>query len=113
MFFGGCGSERYGLPAIQNLVYPVIGTQDITTLDPAFSPDLVSLQAIELVYSGLVSLDPRTMQVIPDIATSWDVSNGGKTYTFHLRRAVRFSNGQVPHSESQGLAEAGSLQAWT
>jgi peptide/nickel transport system substrate-binding protein/oligopeptide transport system substrate-binding protein len=94
LILAGCGSGGGpGLAAKQVLNYPIIGTQDIKTMDPALPTDIASAQAIELGFSGLVSLDPRTLQVIPDIATSWDVSNGGKTYTFHLHSGVKFSNG--------------------
>ena len=61
-------------------------------MDPALVTDISSAQAIELVYSGLVSLDPKTLSV-PDIATGWDICNEGRTYTFHLRHGVKFSNG--------------------
>ncbi len=70
-----------------------IGTQDIHTTDPAQPTDLNSAQAISLMYTGLVKLDPATLEVKPDLATSWDVTNGGMTYTFHLRSDVKFSNG--------------------
>ena len=90
----GCGSSgQTGLAPKQVLKYANVGTQDIKTMDPALVTDISSAQAIELVFSGLVSLDPKTLQVVPDIATSWDISNQGKTYTFHLRSGVKFSNG--------------------
>jgi ABC-type transport system substrate-binding protein len=40
-----------------------------------------------------VKFDAQTMQVIPDLATDWDISADGRTYTFHLRHGLRFSNG--------------------
>src|SRR5690348_1079645 len=89
VILSGCGSSYIDIfPTSQSLYYPVFAAQDSSTLDPALTSDLASLQAIELIYSGLVSLNPRTLQVIPDIATGWDVSNGGKTYTFHLRKGI-------------------------
>ncbi|HEY7348370.1 MAG TPA: peptide ABC transporter substrate-binding protein [Ktedonobacterales bacterium] len=94
-----CGSPS-GSAAKQILNMPNIGTQDIKTMDPATVTDLNSAQAIELAFSGLVSLDPKTLQVIPDIATSWDVSNGGKTYTFHLQSGVKFSNGDAVDADT-------------
>jgi peptide/nickel transport system substrate-binding protein len=49
-----------------------------------------------LIYSGLVRSDPTgaTNKIVPSLAQSWDVSSDGKTYTFHLRPGVKFSNGQ-------------------
>ncbi|MDC7223866.1 MAG: peptide ABC transporter substrate-binding protein [Spirochaetales bacterium] len=40
------------------------------------------------LFEGLVAYDPQTGRAIPALAESWDISNGGKTYTFHLRDAV-------------------------
>lgn len=88
----GCGSTGSS-SAKQVLNYANIGTQDIKTMDPATVTDISSAQAIELVFSGLVSLDPKTLKVVPDIATNWDISDQGKRYTFHLRSGVKFSNG--------------------
>uniref|UniRef100_UPI003D7DDC9C ABC transporter substrate-binding protein n=1 Tax=Bifidobacterium sp. TaxID=41200 RepID=UPI003D7DDC9C len=44
------------------------------------------------VYEGLLSRDSDN-NVRPGIAKSWDISKDGKTYTFHLNKNVRFSNG--------------------
>jgi peptide/nickel transport system substrate-binding protein len=50
--------------------------------------------ADNLVYSGLVRSDPKGGTAIqPALADKWTVSDDGKTYTFHLRDGVKFSNG--------------------
>ncbi len=62
------------------------------TLDPA----KWSGSADEIVgdlFSGLVRLDTN-LQVVPDLAESWDVSPDGKAYTFRLRRDVVFHSGR-------------------
>jgi peptide/nickel transport system substrate-binding protein len=41
----------------------------------------------------LTIVDPTTLQVVPYLAESWDISPDGLTYTFHLRQDVKFSNG--------------------
>ena len=46
----------------------------------------------ELVFSGLVSLDPQ-LKLIPDLAEAWQTDDG-VTYTFRLRRNARFHNGR-------------------
>jgi ABC-type transport system substrate-binding protein len=43
----------------------------------------------KLVFSGLVSFDPR-LNLTPDLAETWDVSAGGTIYTFHLRKNAFF-----------------------
>lgn len=48
-----------------------------------------------LIYSGLVRSAPEGgTKIEPALADRWTVSDGGKTYTFHLRPGVKFSNGQ-------------------
>jgi peptide/nickel transport system substrate-binding protein len=50
--------------------------------------------ASELLYNGLTRADPKGGdQLMPALAESWKISNGGKTYTFKLRQGVKFSNG--------------------
>jgi oligopeptide transport system substrate-binding protein len=46
------------------------------------------------VFSGLVSFDPQ-LNLTPDLAERWEVSNDGLTYTFHLRTNAKFHNGRA------------------
>ena len=62
---------------------------DPVTLDPACASDVSSAEYIVEVFSGLVSFD-RDLQIVPDIAKDWDVSDDGTVYTFHLRTNVLF-----------------------
>jgi len=45
-------------------------------------------------YEPLVRWSPDGQKVIPGIAKSWDISPDGKTYTFHLRPGMKWSDGQ-------------------
>lgn len=63
------------------------------TLDPALAADSTSDMYIVQIFSGLVRLD-ENLQVAQDIASSWDISSDGKTYTFHLRHDVKFDDGK-------------------
>ena len=45
------------------------------------------------LFEGLVSEDPRDLHPLPGVAESWDISQDGKVYTFHLRKNARWSNG--------------------
>lgn len=62
------------------------------TLDPAISADMSSHTYVMQIFSGLVRLD-HELNVVPDIAESWEKSPDGKTYTFYLRQGVKFHNG--------------------
>ncbi len=63
------------------------------TLDPAISSELSSHMYIMQIFSGLVYLD-NELKPAPDIAERWERSPDGKTYTFFLRKGVKFQNGR-------------------
>lgn len=67
--------------------------EDAPTLDPALMQDSVSINVAENFYDGLTEFKPDTLAVEPAIASSWDVSPDGSVYTFHLRKDVKFTNG--------------------
>jgi peptide/nickel transport system substrate-binding protein len=46
-----------------------------------------------LTYSSLVGYDNETQEVEPALAKSWEVAPDGLTWTFHLRKGARFSDG--------------------
>jgi ABC-type transport system substrate-binding protein len=71
---------------------------DPETLDPALVQDSTSHQFVSLIFSGLVTLD-SDLQVIPDLASSWDIDETGTIYTFHLRPEARFHNGDPVTAE--------------
>jgi oligopeptide transport system substrate-binding protein len=48
---------------------------------------------IRQLFSGLVELSPE-LDIVPDVARSWEVSEGGRRYLFHLRDDVRWSDGR-------------------
>jgi len=62
------------------------------TLDPAVSAEMTSHAYVMHIFSGLVRLDDE-LEVAPDIAERWQRSSDGKSYTFYLRRGVRFHDG--------------------
>jgi len=76
---------------------------DPHTLDPAVSGDATSHEYVLQLFSGLVSLDD-SLKPVPDIAEDWQLSNGGKTYTFFLRRDVRFHNSREVKAEDIKLS---------
>jgi oligopeptide transport system substrate-binding protein len=62
------------------------------TLDPATAAEATSASYIFQLYSGLARID-EMLQVVPEIAKSWDKSPDGKTFTFHLRTDAKFQDG--------------------
>ena len=63
------------------------------SLDPWQSAASDTEAIMHNVFEGLVLYD-ETGAIIPGIAESWDISEDGLTYTFHLREDVTFHNGQ-------------------
>ena len=62
---------------------------DPLILDPACASDASSAEYIVEIFSGLVSFD-LDLNLIPDIAETWETSDDGAVYTFHLRNNVLF-----------------------
>lgn len=65
---------------------------NITSLDPAFAKDQRNIWVCNLLYNSLVKLDSN-LEIVPDLASSWEVSDDAITYTFILKNNVRFHGG--------------------
>jgi len=72
----------------------VIGvTSDARTLNPLMSNETSSSDVSDRLFTALTEYDHVTQRVYPVLARSWDVSPDGLTWTWHLRRGARFSDG--------------------
>jgi peptide/nickel transport system substrate-binding protein len=67
---------------------------DPVNLDPHTNSNFSSIQAYDHIYESLTGYDEKT-NIVPALAQSWEITNGGKTYTFKLRPNVKFHNGQT------------------
>ena len=65
---------------------------DNTTMDPHRSTAAVDRQVYNNVYGKLVDIDVK-FGIVPQLAQSWDIKNGGLTYIFKLHRGVKFHDG--------------------
>jgi peptide/nickel transport system substrate-binding protein len=65
------------------------------TLDPAAATSTDEFFVLRNVCDGLVTYDPTTLAPAPALATSWDISDDGTVYTFHLRDGVTFTDGST------------------
>lgn len=72
----------------------VIGTTDkITTLDPAKAYDFFTWEVLLNVGECLLKYKPGTTELVPALAESYEVRDGGLTYVFYLRKGIKFPDG--------------------
>ncbi len=64
-----------------------------TTLDPSLITDVTGGTIGAKIFNGLVRLDEK-LNVVPDIANTWEISDDGKSYIFYLKEGIKFSNGR-------------------
>lgn len=84
-------SERANAGRENVFRYPIVNKP--TTMDPGKVEDGDTIDLLQQTYEGLVGWSEDS-KVEPRLATSWDITNGGKTYVFHLRKGVKFQNGR-------------------
>ncbi|MCM2675407.1 ABC transporter substrate-binding protein [Alkalicoccobacillus plakortidis] len=68
-------------------------------LDPARSGWAVESRVYKQIFEGLVTKLPDNT-IVPELATDWEISDDGKTYTFHLREDVTFHDGTPLNAEA-------------
>jgi oligopeptide transport system substrate-binding protein len=74
------------------LRWAVEGVNELPSLDPPNANASQSVGVMSLVFEGLVRLDSN-LKVVPAGAESWDIKDGGKTFIFHIRKGLKFANG--------------------
>jgi peptide/nickel transport system substrate-binding protein len=87
----GSGGSGTGSGGQKTLIFGRSG--DSVTLDPSGSTDDESNMVDQEIYETLVTYKPGTSQLIPNLATKWEVSKDGLSVTFHLQHGVKFQDG--------------------
>jgi len=85
------GTERD--PTVTGAVYRRPLGHDPKTLDPARISDIYSLSVSQQLFDGLVQYD-HALTIGPALAEFWRASRDGLTWTFNLRKGVKFHNGR-------------------
>ena len=88
---GGNGAGGDGGGVIDQVITINWGTEP-PSLDPGLATDTTSSDVLLNIMDPLVKLGDN-LEPVPNLAESWDVTNGGKTVTFHLRNDGKWTNG--------------------
>ncbi|GAM10623.1 oligopeptide-binding protein AppA [Geobacter sp. OR-1] len=80
------GPPAYG----DNLIVGTIG--EPSNLIPILASDSASHDVAGLIYNGLLKYD-KNLQLVGDLAESWQISKDGLTITFHLRKGIKWHDG--------------------
>ncbi len=64
------------------------------TLNPITATDVYAQNIDDYVYESLLKRDEKTMQLVPVLAESWEISADHLQYTFHLKKNIRWQDGQ-------------------
>lgn len=70
----------------------------VTSLDPATANNTEDIWPVNQLFNGLVQMND-SLQVVPCIAKSWEISEDGLTYTFHLKNNVFFHDNKCFENE--------------
>ncbi len=92
-----CAFSPSGLSAEENPAsadaYVSAGIGDARILIPFLADDTASASVCGLVYNGLTKID-KDLNVVGDLALSWDIEEGGRAITFRLRKNVLWHDGE-------------------
>ncbi len=92
----GCGGKSTS--AGNTLIYGRGG--DARTLDPVHAQVGESVKVVVNLYDTLVTYHDETLDLVPSLAEKWEMSEDGLTWTFHLRKGVKFHDGTALNSEA-------------
>jgi oligopeptide transport system substrate-binding protein len=103
VFLSGCGrresltelakTETGPRGAAEGQVLKIGNGSEPQDIDPQTVTGVTEHKIISALFEGLAAEDPKDLHPVPGLAESWDISEDGKVYTFHLRPDLKWSNG--------------------
>ncbi|GCE23519.1 peptide ABC transporter substrate-binding protein [Dictyobacter kobayashii] len=102
LLVSACGTNAQPVRKASNVIAPadqqvfrwgILGSTDFATLDPALTTDASDSMAIQTIFTGLVQFNDKG-DIKPQLASSYQVSSDGLTYTFTLKPGLKFSDGK-------------------
>jgi peptide/nickel transport system substrate-binding protein len=92
------GGDGTSASSKDTLVFGAAGEPKL--FDPAFASDGETFRVLKQIYEGLVKTKQGSAEIEPALATKWEGSPDGKTWTFTLREGVKFSDGTDFNAEA-------------
>src|ERR671910_1070360 len=83
----------------EKLVLRIGSTNDIDGFNPFKIVEIPSYEVMGLTYDLLVDSSPEDSSPVPGLADSWETSDDGLTWTFHLNKDARWHDGRPVTSE--------------
>ncbi len=83
-------------------------TSDADRYDPQRSSSLAAAEVLYMIGDTLVTLSDDLKTVEPALAESWEVSDDGLTYTFHLKEGISYCDGKALTAQDV----VGSMERW-
>jgi peptide/nickel transport system substrate-binding protein len=96
----GEGGKMYGG------TFNFMSQEKVTNLFPASSDDAYSQRVYIQLFETLLRLDYKSMEAIPGIAASYSISKDGKTYTFQIRKGIKFHADKCLNGKTRELIAA-------
>ena len=90
---------------LNNNIFKYNEYSNISSLDPAFSSTLRNIWPVNQIFNGLVKLD-ENLEIIDDLAHRWEISPDKKTYTFFLKKDIKFHPSKFFNNESDRIVNA-------
>ncbi len=94
LWTAGCGRRETPVAAAlrEQVLYLGNGSEP-RDLDPHVVVSFNDFNIVGALFEGLTAIDERTSQAVPGVAISWEASEDGLVWRFHLRPDARWSNG--------------------
>ena len=88
---GGDGSRVE--QGIQDGVFHLGNGTEPQAIDPHITSGVPEHRIIQSIFEGLVTKNPYSLEIEAGVAQSWEISEDGRLYTFHINEEARWSNG--------------------
>jgi peptide/nickel transport system substrate-binding protein len=95
----GAAGAQDGSGQDEKLVLRIGDTNDIDGFNPFKLVEVPSFEIMDLTYDLLVDFSPKDSSPVPGLADSWETSEDGLTWTFHLNKDAKWQDGKPVTSE--------------